>query len=107
MDWRIARDYLESCNCYPICTSRTTNALRARRSTCGVCDGVRSWLIRDGYCGDLSLSGLPMALALHYSDDEPGSPWTFVLYLDERARQQQRDALAAIMLGRQGGRQIL
>lgn len=44
-----------------------------------------------------------MALASRYSDDEPGSPWTWVLYLDAAASDLQRDALGAIFTGRLGG----
>jgi hypothetical protein len=49
------------------------------------------------------LRGLPVALALRYSDDEPGSPWSWVLYLDEHATEEQRTALEAIFTGRLGG----
>ena len=51
----------------------------------------------------IDLSGLPVALALRYSDDEAGSPWTCVLYLDARASEQQREALEAIFAGRLAG----
>jgi hypothetical protein len=64
---------------------------------------VLSWLIEDGNAGDVDLAGLPVALALRYSDDEPGSPWTWVLYLDERASAPQRAALEEIYTGRLGG----
>jgi hypothetical protein len=65
--------------------------------------GVLSWLITEGAADDVDLAGLPVALALSYSDDEPGSPWTWVLYLDERAAGEQRDALEGIFTGRFGG----
>jgi hypothetical protein len=42
-------------------------------------------------------------LANRYDDDEPGSPWSFVLYVDERADERQRAALEGIFLGRLGG----
>jgi hypothetical protein len=44
-----------------------------------------------------------VVLVSRYDDDEPGSPWDFILYLDERADQHQRDALEAIFLGHAGG----
>ena len=47
--------------------------------------------------------GLPVALAIRYDDDEPGSPWTWILYLDERASEEQQAALEAIFTGRLGG----
>ena len=46
---------------------------------------------------------LPVALAGWYSDDEPGSPWTWILYLDARGSAEQRDALESIFTGRLGG----
>jgi hypothetical protein len=42
-------------------------------------------------------------MAIRYEDDEPGSPWSFFLYLDERADNSQREALEGIFLGRLGG----
>ena len=44
-----------------------------------------------------------MLLASRYHDDEPGSPWSFYLYVDERGSEPQRDALEQIFLGRLGG----
>ena len=65
--------------------------------------GVLSWVIEDGRADDVDLGGLPVALACRYSDDEPGSPWTWVLYLSADASPGQRDALEAIYTGRAGG----
>jgi hypothetical protein len=42
-------------------------------------------------------------MATRYSDDEPRSPWTWVLYLDARASEEQRRALQAIFTGSLGG----
>ena len=46
--------------------------------------GVLSWLIEEGSADETDLAGLPVALASRYSDDEQGSPWTWILYLDSR-----------------------
>jgi len=64
---------------------------------------VLSWLIDDGEADGVDLTGLPVAVASRYSDDEPGSPWTWILYLHERASERQRDALVEIFTGRRGG----
>src|SRR5829696_5388824 len=53
------------------------------RSTHGICMGVLSWVIQTGVVDGVDVAGRPVALALRYSDDEPRSPWTYVLYLDE------------------------
>ena len=44
-----------------------------------------------------------MVLVDRYDDDEPGSPWDVVLFVDETADERQRQALEAIFLGRAGG----
>jgi hypothetical protein len=103
MSWRIRGTYFESCNCDAICPCRRIDGRPGGRSTHGVCTGVLSWLIEDGAVDGVALSGLPVALACRYSDDEPGSPWTWVLYLDERASDDQRAGLEAIYTGRLGG----
>ena len=101
--WRIAGTYLESCNCDAPCPCRTINGVPGGRSTHGVCLGALSWRIEEGQAGRTDLSGLNVALASRYSDDEPGSPWTFVLYLDERSDEPQQDALERIFTGAAGG----
>ena len=103
MSWRIRGTYFESCNCDAVCPCRRIDGAAGGRSTRGVCMGVLSWLIEDGAVGRTDVSGLPVAIACRYSDDEPGSPWTWVLYLDTGACIDQRDALEGIFTGRLGG----
>lgn len=103
MSWRIRGTYFESCNCDAVCPCRRIDGVSGGRSTHGVCMGVLSWLIEEGAVDGVDLSGLPVALASRYSDDEEGSPWTWVLYLDARASRQQLAALEAIFAGRLGG----
>ena len=103
MSWRIRGTYFEACNCDPICPCRRIDGVPGGRSTHGVCLGVLSWLIREGTIDETDVSGVPVALASRYSDDEEGSPWTWILYLDARASAAQRDALEAVFSGRLGG----
>lgn len=103
--WEIAGTYLESCNCDPICPCRRVGGRPGTRSTHGECKGALSWLVTEGHAGDIDLSGLGAVLAVRYSDDEPGSPWTFILYVDERGDDRQREALAHILTGRFAGTQ--
>jgi hypothetical protein len=101
--WQIRGSYFESCNCDPICPCRRIDGVTGSRSTHGVCAGVLSWLIEEGDAGGTGLAGLKVALAIRYDDDEPGSPWTWILYLDEQASETQQEALEAIFTGRLGG----
>jgi hypothetical protein len=101
--WHIAGTYLEACNCEAICPCRRIGGRTGGRSTEGVCLGSLSWQIEDGEVGDTGLAGMQVVLANRYSDDEPGSPWSYVLYIDERADEAQRQAIEDVYLGRLGG----
>ncbi|HEY2208837.1 MAG TPA: DUF1326 domain-containing protein [Gaiellaceae bacterium] len=101
--WQIRGSYFESCNCDAICPCRRVGGVGGDRSTHGICAGVLSWLIEEGHAAGTDLTGLMVALAIRYDDDEPGSPWTWILYLDERAGDEQATALEAIFAGRLEG----
>jgi hypothetical protein len=101
--WHVRGSYFESCNCDPICPCRRIDGVAGGRSTHGVCMGVLSWVIEQGHVDEIDLAGLNVALAVRYDDDEPGSPWQWILYLDERANLEQLGALEAIFSGRLGG----
>ena len=103
MSWHISGTYVESCNCDAICPCRRVDGRPGGRSTHGVCMGALSWVIAEGTADGVDVGGLSVALAFSYSDDEPGSPWTWILYLDARADAAQRAALEAIFSGRLGG----
>ena len=101
--WSISGTYLESCNCLAICPCRRIGGRAGGRSTYGVCEGALSWAIERGHAGEVDLGGLAAVLACHYDDDEPGSPWDFRLYVDERGDEHQRAALEGILTGAWGG----
>jgi hypothetical protein len=107
VSWRIAGAYLESCNCQAICPCRMVDGVVGGRSTYGICFGLLGWRIDEGHANGRDISGLGVALAIRYDDDEPGSPWTVVLYVDERGDDEQRKLLGGILLGELGGPHIL
>ena len=102
-DWAVAGSYFEACNCEAICPCRSIGGRSGGRSTVGICEFTLSWMVERGHAGNLDLGGLAVVMAGFYNDDETGSPWRVVLYVDEKADAAQRDALADIFLGRQGG----
>jgi hypothetical protein len=103
IEWALSGTYLEACNCEVICPCRRIGGRAGGRSTYGTCEGALSWAVLDGRAGDLDLSGLGAVLVLSYDDDEPGSPWTYFLYVDERGSERQRATLALILTGQLGG----
>jgi hypothetical protein len=106
VSWRVAGTYLESCNCDAICPCRQINGVPGGRSTHGICLGALNWQIVEGHADETDLSGLAVALATRYSDDEEGTPWSWILYLDERGTAEQHRALEEIWTGRAAGDQI-
>ncbi len=77
------------------------------RSTYGVCFGVLCWQVERGHAGSVELAGLNVALVIRYDDDEPGSPWRFVVHVDDRGDEQQRAALSDMLTGKLGGQAVL
>ncbi len=103
LPWRISGSYLEACNCEAICPCRRIGGRPGGRSTYGECVGALSWIIERGGVGEVDLGGLRAVLASRYHDDEPGSPWTCVLFVDARGDERQREAISDIFTGRLGG----
>ena len=103
MPWRVCGSYLEACNCEAICPCRRIGGIPGGRSTYGECFGALSWIVEEGRAGDVDLAYMRAVLASRYHDDEPGSPWTFALFVDARGNQRQRQAMADIFTGRLGG----
>ena len=101
--WALSGTYLEACNCEVICPCRRIGGRAGGRSTYGICLGALSWQIVDGHADGIDLSARKAVIVSRYYDDEPGSPWDFVLYLDDEADDPQRAALEAIFTGKAGG----
>jgi hypothetical protein len=101
--WSAAGTYFEACSCEAICPCRQVGGRAGGRSTEGVCEFALSWAILDGHADRVDLRGRQVVMIGAYDDDEPGSPWTVRLFIDDRADAAQHDALEAIFLGRAGG----
>ena len=103
LPWRISGSYLEACNCEAICPCRRISGEPGGRSTYGECLGALSWIVKQGAAGEVELADMRAVLVSRYHDDEPGSPWTFALFVDARGDVRQRQAMADIFTGRLGG----
>jgi hypothetical protein len=103
LGWSVSGPYFETCNCVAVCPCRRQDGRPGGRSTFGVCQFLLIWRVAEGRRNDLDLSGRTVAMAGFYADDEEGSPWRVILYVDRDAAPDQRDALAEIFLGKAGG----
>jgi len=104
IDWRVRGSYFEGCNCEAICPCRSVGGRPGGPSSFGECFGALSWHIHTGHADDLDLSDLRAVLSIRYYDRvQPSTPWEVVLYVEDRAHDDQLGAIADIFLGRAGG----
>jgi hypothetical protein len=103
MSWKVSGTYFEACNCEAICPCRRHGKRRGGRSTYGECDFVLSWWVKDGRFDAIDLTDCKVVLIGSYDDDEPRSPWSVALYIDDESGADQSRALSDIFLGRAGG----
>jgi hypothetical protein len=103
LTWSIEGTYFEACSCLPICPCRQVGGRDGGRSTFGICDFALSWWVKRGHLNEHDLTDRKVVMVGSYNDDEPGSPWTVALLIDDEANLAQQAALADIFLGRVGG----
>jgi hypothetical protein len=86
------------CNCAWGCPCQF-NAL----PTHGRCEGFVTVRVAEGYFGELGLDGIRFAMAFSFPGAVHEGNGTLQLIVDERSTVDQRDAIAAITSGGQGG----
>ena len=99
--WQVSGEYFEACSCDSVCPCPTSGL--AARPTQGVFDAGLVFSVQRGQYGSTQLDGLSFAVLLHTPGPMIQGNWTVGLVVDERASQEQRDALTAIASGQGGG----
>lgn len=102
MSWRANGTYYEACNCEAICPCRPQGDRPGGRSTHGICDFVLSWHIDSGRVDGIDVAGRSVVMVGTYDDEEPGSPWSVVLYVDDGCTPEQHETLSDLYLRRLG-----
>jgi len=101
--WWIKGDWFDVCNCGIPCPC--TFAQAANGPPGDTCEGVAAWHINEGIFGDVRLDGLNVLEVLRFT----GNIWLVAKtyrtgkFIDDRADEQQREALELIWSGRAGG----
>jgi hypothetical protein len=96
--WSLEADFLQACNCDYGCPCEFSAP-----PTRGFCEGTGAWRIIQGSFGDLKLDGLAVAFAANWPKAIHEGNGTLALFIDERARTEQRQALLTICSGQMGG----
>jgi hypothetical protein len=102
--WKLSGDYFENCNCNVVCPCLiSTGTPLTSKPTQGVCDVALIFHIDKGNYGSVRLDGLNVAMIAHTPGPMANGNWTVAAYIDERANDQQTEALGAIFTGAAGG----
>lgn len=96
--WRFKASWVEACNCPHGC-----NCQFAGFPNEGKCEGVFGCEVKDGRFGNTSLNGLRFAIPFKYPKAIHEGNGHVVLFVDEKASQEQVDALTTILSGKMGG----
>jgi hypothetical protein len=112
-NWRIEGDYFDGCNCKSICP-----CIFALDPTEGDCKGLAAWHIEKGHFtngtnndrnsnssdNSINLANLNVVISVRAPGNMlTGSKWKIALYLDEKANNDQKEALTKIFTGQAGG----
>jgi hypothetical protein len=98
MTWELKGQYFEACNCEAACP-----CVFLSPPTEDDCTSLVGWHIDEGQFDGTSLDGLNVALAVLSPGHMAEVQWQVALYLDDRASEPQRQALATIFSGQAGG----
>jgi len=96
--WRMHGDVMEACSCATTCPCNFGSD-----PTPLPCEVVLGWRIEEGHYGNTRLDGLSVVLYARIPGNVFQGNWTVGVYLDQRASQQQAEALGDIFAGNAGG----
>jgi hypothetical protein len=96
--YRVKAESIEACNCQHGC-----NCQFAGFPNEGKCEFIIGYEVKDGRFGNVSLNGMRAVVAAKYPKAIHEGHGHVVLFVDEKASQEQVDAFAAILSGKMGG----
>jgi hypothetical protein len=97
--WRLKGHYLKNCNCIALCPCDTVGVPYPGPG----CEGFNGMHVVEGHYGPLRLDGLSWAITYHFPGALHEGNGTAQSFIDERATEEQRNSLLAILGGQAGG----
>lgn len=101
VSWRVKGEYFESCSCDYVCPCPTSGLLAT--PTKESCTFAFVHRIDDGQYGNTKLDGLCFAVVGKTPGPMANGNWSVGLITDQRASQEQQQAIVAIASGQGGG----
>src|SRR3954471_5681015 len=99
--WAIGGRYYETCSCDFVCPCILTQM--SANPTKGSCTFAMAMHIQRGSFGPVPLDGIPFVILGLTPGPMSEGNWSVGLVIDERANDQQRDAIEMIAGGKAGG----
>src|SRR5438128_5645080 len=99
--WSVSGEYFETCSCDYVCACILTNM--AAKPTKGACHFAMAFQIQRGRFGNVTLDGLGFAVVGMTPGVMAEGNWKVGVVIDERASQEQTDAITGIASGQAGG----
>jgi len=96
--FRVKAESIEACNCNHGC-----NCQFAGYPNEGKCEFIVGYEVKDGKFGNVSLKGVRAVVAAKYPKAIHEGHGHVVLFVDEKASQEQVNAFATILSGKMGG----
>jgi hypothetical protein len=96
--WSLSGSYFETCNCNVACP-----CVFLSPPTEGECTVLVGWHIDKGNFDRTKLDGLNVALAVYSPGTMVAVKWKAALYFDNKASEEQKNALMQIFSGQAGG----
>lgn len=96
--FRVQADHIECCNCPPGC-----NCQFAGIPNHGFCEFLLGFHIREGTFGKVKLDGVNFVIVMKYPGAIHEGRGQVVLFVDQKASDEQVNAVAQIASGKQGG----
>jgi hypothetical protein len=98
MAYSLEGQLLEVCTCKTLCPCWV-----GEDPDSGTCDGTLAWKIAKGTVNDVDVSGLTICVLAHIPGNILQGNWRAVVYVDDRASPQQKQALLDVWTGKLGG----
>ncbi len=96
--YRVKAESIEACNCQHGC-----NCQFAGYPNEGKCEFIVGYEVKDGKFGNISLKGVRAVVAAKYPKAIDEGHGHVVLFIDDKASQEQVNAFATILSGKMGG----
>ena len=98
MSYKLEGRLLEVCNCNAICPCWV-----GENPDNGTCDGLLTWHFDSGDIDGVDVSGLTIAVLCHIPGNILEGNWKAAVFVDDKATDEQHDAIIAVYTGNKGG----